>query len=144
HQVIIHSNEQKWSIEADEALTMCDAGMERARHALGMYKGKKLWAWKDVATYCALRPTDGDAIKKEAQTLFKSSRFQTYTSVIWPAGSTGTVSANSTDPAACLPSNPILPVPGDENQVLFAWSTPFQRGAIYISITAPAGGVAGA
>jgi hypothetical protein len=143
-QALIHSNEQKWTIEADEAFTMCDAGMERARQALGVYKGQKLWAWKDIATYCSTRPGDGTSIKKDATALFGSAAFVSYIQTIYPAGGGANVSADNTNPALLLPYNQAAWSSGDANKVLFANSIPFQRGALYINISLPPGTPAGA
>lgn len=136
-QALLHSGEQKWTIEADEALTMCDAGMERARHALGLYKGKNLWAWNEIVDYCAARPSDAASIKAAAQALLKTSTYSSYAAVIDPSGTVPTnVAAHNTDPALCLPTSK---GGTDDSKVLFGQNLPFQRGAIYIHVAAPAG-----
>jgi hypothetical protein len=73
-QALWHSNEQKRSIEADEAMAMCDAGMELARYAMGAYRAGPpapstppappvvsavtgVWKWGDMIAYCASRDT---------------------------------------------------------------------------------------
>lgn len=135
-QAILHSNEQKWSIEADEALTMCDAGMERARQALGLYKGKKLWAWSEIAAFCAARPSDGISIRNSSLTLFKAPEYAAYAGAIFPSGGgTVNVALDNTDPALCLPTIK----GGDDAKVLFGRTMPFHRGTIYVNIAAPAG-----
>lgn len=141
-QSLIHSKEQTWSIEADEAFSMCDAGMERARQALGAYKADKAnpWQWKDIATYCGSRPMSGVSIKAEALTLFKSSTFALYTQTIYAAGTNSAVAADNGDPNTMRPANTIAWSGADTFKALFANSLPFHRGSIYINVTAPPAG----
>jgi hypothetical protein len=68
-QALIHSNEQNWSIEGDEATVMCDAGMERARQALGVYRygnsaGLK-WSWAEICQYCESAPAATKALSND-------------------------------------------------------------------------------
>ena len=154
-QALVHSNEQKWSIEADEAITMCDAGMERARQAMGAYRGNKTWTWKDMITYCAGpgRPTTGPAIKADAMALFKSAAFSNYLGTIYASGPSSAIAANSTDPTSILPmsttawSSVDTYPPSLKNSSQFPVpignSIPFQRGAIFIQVAAPPGTPAG-
>lgn len=144
-QALMHSNEQKWSIEADEAFTMCDAGMERARQALGVYKGDKSWAWKDIVSYCnsSGRPTEGKGIVADAKLLFASKTFADYTQTIYAGGATSAVAANNTDPKNLLPKDTKIWSSADEGRVLFGNSIPFQRGAVYIRVSAPPGTASG-
>src|SRR5258706_8783415 len=76
---LIHSREQRNGVDADEALTMCDAGMERARQALDYYRGYQnsgsLWTWDQILTYCAARPTDTLIIKTDALNRLNSDQF---------------------------------------------------------------------
>jgi hypothetical protein len=46
-----HSRGQAQLIEADEAMTMCDAGLERARQALAFYRGGKQWTVDQIFQY---------------------------------------------------------------------------------------------
>ena len=140
-QSLMHSNEQKWSIEADEAYSMCDAGMERARHALGIYRGEKLWNWTDIATYCGTvgRPANSAEMRADAMRLFQSAAFSTYSGAISQNGTLSAISGNSKDPRTLMPQNQLAWSPSDESVVLFGNSIPFQRGAVYIRVTAPPG-----
>jgi len=141
-QALVHSNEQRWSIEADEANAMCDAVMERARQALGTYTaGTSKWAWIDIASYCGSpgRPTDGPSMKAEALALFKSPVFAAYSGNISLTGPASTVAGNNQDAATLIPPDPKVWTPGDGaggKGVLFANSIPFQRGALYITLAA--------
>jgi len=141
---------------------MCDAGMERARQAMGAYRGNKTWTWKDMITYCSGpgRPTTGPAIKADAMALFRSPTFAIYAGKIYASGPSSAIAANSTDPASILPVNatvwdpsdtyPPYPPPSPPNprnptasQVPIGNSVAFQRGAIYIQVAAPPGTPAG-
>lgn len=154
-QTLYHAKEQSWAIEADEAMTMCDAGMERARQALGVYKGT-LWNWNNLATYCANSPTDGMLIKQQAMAFMASSTYQGYTKLLWTSSSgttqqtTGTRvgstsnTADNTDPTTLLPMNQTIPTPSaDQNKVLFGWPIAFNRGVLFMTATVPGGAIPG-
>src|ERR1041384_3789134 len=72
---ISNSRTQQNMSDQDELMVMCDAGVERAKQALDMYRGDfspsasyvaplgaKTWAWNDILTYCyasiAVKPTN--------------------------------------------------------------------------------------
>jgi len=56
---LYHSNAQKVTTDQDELMAMCDAGMERAKQALDMYRGYAPQGWVAPAGYVA--PTGLDA-----------------------------------------------------------------------------------
>ncbi|HLY08034.1 MAG TPA: hypothetical protein VKW04_01895 [Planctomycetota bacterium] len=139
-QGLVHSTEQKSSIEADEAMTMCDAGMERARQALGAYRGgaTQAWHWKDIITYCVssgrFTPLQ---MKADAKAFFATPLFAAYAQSIDVLGSNPTNAADNFDPLtpAYLPANQTTWSAGDTGKVLFGNTFPFQRGALYIVLS---------
>src|SRR5258708_6039879 len=151
-QALVHSNEQKWSIEAGEVMSMCDAGMERAGQAMGAYRGNKTWTGKDMITYCAGagRPTTGPAIKADAMALFGSPTFANYVNKIYASGPSSAIAANSADPTGILPANTTAwasadtyPAAPSASPVPIGNSIAFQRGAIFIQVVAPPGTLPG-
>lgn len=136
-----HSKDQRNTIDADEAMTMCDAGMERARQALDYYRGYQnagtLWTWNQILTYCSTRPTDAKMIQAEYEAVMASAQFKAYQAKIWSSNVAQTMGANNMAAALTMPPNPTTPAASDPtaNNVFIAWPTPFQKGAIYIHIT---------
>lgn len=136
-----HSKGQRNSVDADEAMTMCDAGMERARQALDFYRGYQnsgtLWTWDQILTYCQARPSDAKSIKDDYLALRNSAQFTAYQSKIWSTNTSQSMGANSKPASQTMPPNPTTPTASDPtaNNVFFGWNTPFQNGSIYIHIT---------
>jgi hypothetical protein len=136
-----HTKDQRNGIDADEAMTMCDAGMERARQALDFYRGYgnsgTLWTWDQILTYCSARPTDAVAIKNEYLAVRAGAQFTSYQAKIWSSNPTQAMGANNMAAAQTMPPNPTSPAASDPtaNNVFIGWPVPFQNGAIYIHIT---------
>jgi hypothetical protein len=138
---VIHAREQFQVVEAEEAMTMCDAGMERARNALGVYWNQKTWSFNDILAYCnnskfkpvdPAQPPDPLLIKADYMSLKNSPAFTGYTSALWASGPPSTV--NVVPPG--IPAEMTLPTPGDPTArgVVFGWNFPFHKGALHIHI----------
>jgi hypothetical protein len=163
-QALIHSKESKWSIEADEAVTMCDAGMELARQTMGAYRGATVstqkWTWQNMITYCKSRGTIDTVFKKnDAMAFFKSNTFAAYQYWINFQGPTSEITYNNFAaatltmpysqtsysavdtypiiPALPAPANPPTAIPMPTLPVPIGNTIAFQRGALFISVDYP-------
>lgn len=142
-QGLVHSREQQTVIEADEALAMCDAGMERARQALDVYRGvngnPQYWAWDGILTYCSAVSTDPIVIKKDYLSQMNSSLYQAYTAKIWSSNPTARLGADTLPAAQAIPasagsSNQPATTDPTTGHVFIGWNQPFHRGAIHIHV----------
>jgi hypothetical protein len=108
---ITNSRTQQNMSDQDELMVMCDAGLERAKQALDMYRddfkpsdtyvppvGGQKWAWNDIITYCDANiplkpanywdPPDMHAIMEDALKAMNDSshpqykQFNTYASTV--------------------------------------------------------------
>lgn len=135
-----HSKRHSQGVDMDEAMTMCDAGMERARQALDFYRGYQntgtKWTWDQILTYCSARPSDANVIKNDYLDNLQSALYTNYQSRIW-SNSTSSVGANNRFASATIPPNPTTPAPTDptDNFVFVGWNVPFHKGAIHVHVS---------
>lgn len=141
-QSLIHSREQQRTTEADEALGMCDAGMERARQALDVYRGlngAEAWSWDGVLTYCSTLSGDPVQIRKDYLSRMNSAAYTSYASKIWSAdagarkGADTLPAAKTVPPSAATTNVPSSTDPTAAN-VFIGWNQPFNRGAVHVMV----------
>jgi len=141
-QSLVASREQQNVIEADEALVMCDAGMERTRQALDYYRGADgsgvKWSWDGILTYCSAVSKDPIAIRKDYQSRIKDANFTAYASKAWDTkywqGSAAVLASKTIPPSGNSNNIPASTDPTTGN-VFIGWNQPYHRGAIHVQIS---------
>lgn len=159
-----NAKSQKTITDQDELMSMCDAGMERAKQALDIYRGytppgytapagAKSWAWNDILVYCSnnytakpvpfdyTEPIDTKFVVEDAIRAMTDpshaqyKQFQNYSgSVSWQAS--GTLwGKNTVQAALTVPANPKAPTSGDPAAGTFiGWNIPFHKGAVHVYV----------
>lgn len=153
---LISSKEQTIANDQDELMAMCDAGMERAKQALDIYRGYKPpgyvsptaslepWKWNDVLTYCwnnmgrpanFSEPPDLKLVKDDALAAMKTARFTTYPGQVSWTTAGALWGRNTQEAALTLPPDPINPNTADPaNGTFIGWNVPFHKGAIHVYV----------
>jgi hypothetical protein len=121
---------QHAATRSDEALMICDAGLERARRALYQYRFSGSWTWNDILEYCSkITETTPDQIKADFNARVTTPQFTAYMSNL------GTAGQNTLNESA-TPADRRNPAPTDptNNGVFIGWNIPYSNGAYHILV----------
>ncbi len=130
---IFRGKGQYASIEAEEALLMCDAGMEKARRALYVHRSTNTWTWNEILAYCNSAPESSKLIKDDYLSLKSGSTYTTYRSKLGDGNDSKEAGLNTIDSA--LPASKTSPTKTDPaNGVFFACNSPYLKGSLHVKV----------
>jgi hypothetical protein len=158
---LTNARTQQTISDQDELMAMCDAGVERAKQALDIYRGyipsptyvapagAKTWTWDEILTYCdnnlAVKPAnywdppDMHGIMEDALKSMDDpkSPFNSYAGkVSWDTSGTKWDGVNTKSAELTVPASPTKPSTADwtATGTFFGWNIPYHKGAIHVYV----------